>query len=363
MSAPSLTSNLEPQPASGSRWRITRFATTILATGTLSVLILRGVVPSSLEGARGGVAGFLGGLGELHPLVLGVSIFVVLSEMGRYWSRRWGIAIDSPARGTTGAAGRSARRIVVALTIVAIAAFLTRSSLIAAYRVVGPSMLPTLEKGDRVLVDRTAYGLKLPFSKHRFGAKLPQRGDLVVFPMRGLPGTTGVETVVKRVVGLPGDTVSFIQGALIINGQQVPGCDAGPYVDLTSTVTVRGRLVVEHLGDRTYLTVRKPIEAPFEGATVKPGEVFVIGDDRGMSTDSRVWSEGHGGGIPIDGLDGRVTRVLLGARPDGRLDWSRLLAPPLDLKVRQPGLDMTLTDQRIADCLKRTPGDGTVSLH
>jgi signal peptidase I len=355
MSAPSLTSNVAPPPAVGSRWKIARFTTTVLATAALSVAILRGVMPSSLEGARGGVTGFLGWLGELHPLVLGVSIFVILSELGRYWSRRWGIAIDAPVHAAAGSVRGSVRRIGVALAIVAVAAFLTRSSFIAAYRVVGPSMLPTLEKGDRVLVDRTAYGLKLPFSKHRFGAKTPQRGDLVVFPMRGLPGTTGVETVVKRVVGLPGDKVSFIQGALIINDQQVPGCDAGPYVDLTSTVTVRGRLVVEYLGARTYLTVRKPVEAPFEGTTVKPGEVFVIGDDRGMSTDSRVWSEGHGGGVPIDGLDGRVTRVLLGARPDGRLDWSRLLAPPLDLKVRQPGLDMTLTDQRIADCLKRRP--------
>lgn len=355
MSPPSLPSSGIGVLPAGSRWKITRFATTVIATAAVSVLILRTVVPSSLEGARGGLAGFLGWLGEVHPLVLGVSIFVVLSELGRYWSRRWGISVDAPGRATSDVARRSARRIVVALALVAVAAFLTRSSLIAAYRVIGPSMLPTLEMGDRVLVDRTAYGLKLPFLKHRFAAKTPQRGDLVVFPMRGLPGTTGPETVVKRVVGLPGDKVSFVQGVLVINGQPVRSCDAGPYVDLTSTVTVRGRLAVEHLGDRTYLTVRKPIEAPFDGTTVKPGEVFVIGDDRGMSTDSRVWNEGHGGGVPIDGLDGRVTRVLLGARPDGRLDFSRLLAPPLDLKVRQPGLDMTLTDQRIADCLKTRP--------
>ncbi|MDB4981904.1 MAG: Signal peptidase, partial [Myxococcales bacterium] len=112
-------------------------------------------------------------------------------------------------------------------------------------------------------------------------------------------------------------------------------------------------------GDRTYLTIRKAIEQPFPGYTVKPGEVFVIGDDRGVSTDSRVWSEGHGGGIPIDSLEGKVTRVLVGARPDGRLDLSRLLAPPLDLKVRLPGLDMSLTDQRIQSCLKTRPPSPT----
>ena len=101
--------------------------------------------------------------------------------------------------------------------------------------------------------------------------------------------------------------------------------------------------------------MRKPIERPFGGYTVKPGEVFVVGDDRGLSSDSRAWNEGRGAGVPVDILEGRVSRVLFGARPDGRLDFSRLLAAPLDLKVRMPGLDMRKTDERIQSCLAHRP--------
>ena len=74
-------------------------------------------------------------------------------------------------------------------------------------------MLPTLEVGDRLLVDRMAYGLPVPLSKTRLRPKVPQRGDLVVFPASGLTGSTGSQTVVKRVLGLPGDLVTLERGA------------------------------------------------------------------------------------------------------------------------------------------------------
>lgn len=335
-----------------SRWKVTRLATSIVAMGALSVVILRAVIPSSLEGAHGGVAGLLGSLAEVHPLLLGVSIFIVLAQLGRYWSRRWGIAVDTVDHGATGGTRKAVHRTCVVLVLVALAAFLTRSSLIAAYRVVGPSMLPTLEVGDRVLVDRTAYGVRLPFSTSRLATTVPRRGDLVVFPRRRLPGGTGSDTVVRRVVGIPGDRVSFSRGGLVINERALPGCDAGAYAALAGALTMHGRLFVEVLDARTYLTVRNPDEPPSEITTVKPGEVYVVGDNRSRSTDPRVWSGGRGDVVPIEALDGRLTRLLVGARADGRLDFSRLLARADGLGVRQPGLDMTLTDQRIARCLR-----------
>src|SRR5262249_2849015 len=120
---------------------------------------------------------------------------------------------------------------------------------------------------------------------------------------------------------------------------------------LTGGLTVRGRLGVEFLGDQAYLTVRKPLDQPFPAYTVKPGEVFVVGDDRGISSDSRVWSDTSGPGIPISALEGRVTRILAGALPDGSLDLSRLLKRPLSLEVRQPNLDLAETRRRIDSCL------------
>jgi signal peptidase I len=354
MTAPALPSGPLPVRRS-SRAGALRFAAAVVSTLASSSFVVRFLVPSALEGARGGITGFLGWMGQLHPLVLGVCLFIVLAEIGRYWARHVGVGVDAPATRLATPRALPARRVAIALILAAAAAFVLRSSIAATYRVVGPSMLPTLEMGDRVLVDRTAYGVRLPFAKHLLNPKTPARGDLVVFSMSGLPGTTEPQAVVKRVIGLPGDTVAFERGRVILNGKTVLGCDAGPYVNLASTVTVRGRLVVEYLEAQRYLTIVKPIEQPFPAYTVKPGEVFVIGDDRGMSTDSRVWSEGHGGGVQIDALEGRVTRVLLGARPDGRLDFSRLLAPALDLQVRIPGVDMALTDKRIGECLAAPP--------
>jgi len=323
----------------------------IVVPAGLSLLIVRYVWPSRLAGARGGVMGVLGWAGERHPLFVSVGVFVLLAEMGRYW---WRHITRSFEDANAFERQRPARKssIVAGLAFVAVAAFVVRASVVATYRVVGPSMLPTLEMNDRVVVNRLAYGIKPPFGRHASAMKTPARGDLVVFSAHGLLGNDGPESIVKRVIGIPGDRVGFDRGNIVVNDVPIPACDAGPYVNVLGTITVRGRLVVEFLGDAAYLTVRKAIESEFPTHTVEPGEVFVIGDNRGMSTDSRLWSEGHGTGVPIDVLDGKVERVLVGARPDGRLDFSRLLAPPLGLEVRMPGIDMKVTRARIAKCVE-----------
>lgn len=335
--------------------RLLGVAASLALPALAALLALRYLVPSRLEGARGGVAGVWAWLGDHQPLFVGLALFVGISEAGRYWMNHFRGDVRDRAAVARANTFRSARRLLIGLAVVAVLAFAVRGSVVATYRVVGPSMLPTLEIGDRVLVNRLAYGLAAPFSKTRLGQKTPRRGDLVVFRAGGLTGADGPQSVVKRVIGIPGDHVAFEQGSLLINNWRVPTCDAGPYVDMTGQLTVRGRLTVEYLGDQTYLTVRKPVEQPFPGYTVAPGEVFVVGDDRGLSSDSRLWNEGRGAGVPFDILEGRVSRVLFGARPDGRLDFSRLLARPLDLKVRLPGIDMQKTEERIGKCLAKRP--------
>jgi signal peptidase I len=337
------------------RWwlrRVLTFGGVVIVPAVLSLLTLRYALPSRLAVAGGGATGLLARLADGYPLFVGVVIFLALSETARYWGRRWrDCASDLQPR----ARALDARRLAIGLAAVVVLAFVTRTSLVATYRVVGPSMLPTLEIGDRLLVNRLAYGVKLPFTKTYLGARLPERGDLVVFSGETGVGPDGPRTLVKRVIGVPGDLISFRDGGLQVNDWRVPSCDAGPYTQMDGRLTVRGRLTVEYLGDRTYLTVRKPVETPFSGYLVKANEVFVVGDDRGVSSDSRAWNEGRGAGVPINVLDGRVSRVLFGARPDGRLDFSRMLAPALDLKVRIPGIDTHKTDERIANCLDRRP--------
>ena len=344
-------------PATGAPFsrRALALAVTLALPAIVSLVTLRFLLPSPLAGASGGVAGVLSSIGDRYPLFAGLAIFVVLSEVGRYWLNQLAPTAAAPARPTLGTSKRSLVRILAVLAGAAVAAFVIRSSIVATYRIVGPSMLPTLEIGDRVLVNRLAYGVALPLSRTRLGRKLPQRGELVVFRAEGQIKNDGPQTLVKRVVGLPGDRIAFQGGYLVVNGWGAPSCDAGPYLALDGRNTVRGRLAVEFLGSSTYLTVRMPTDRPFAEYLVKPGEVFVMGDDRGMSSDSRAWSEGRGAGVPVDVLEGRVSRVLFGARPDHRLDFSRLLSPAFDLKVRMQGIDLQKTEQRINNCLAHRP--------
>jgi signal peptidase I len=324
---------------------------TLVAPALLALFLLRVAIPSRLEGARGGLLGLLAVLGDEHALLVYVALFVLLSEVGRYWYRR--LRSEAPA-GPFGK--RKLFRFTAVVLVLALMAFFVRSSVAGVVRVAGPSMLPTLEIGDRVLLNRVAYGFSLPFvEKTAKASPAPRRGDLVVFTAT-VPGTAdGPQRLVKRVLGVPGDVIDGEEGFLRINGWRVPDCDAGPYAVMIGRLTVRGRLAVEYLGDQAYLTIRLPFEKPFPSYTVKPGEVFVVGDDRGISSDSRLWSDTAGSGIPISALEGRVTRVLVGASPDGSLDLSRLLATPLGLEVRQPNLDMKVTRERIGVCLKARP--------
>jgi signal peptidase I len=335
--------------------RVGRLFFTLVAPALAALLLLRAAIPSRLEGARGGLLGVLAFLGDEHSLLVFVALFVVLSEAGRYWYRR--NRMDGPAHPV---ATRSLIRFSAIVVALALSAFFVRSSIAGVVRVVGPSMLPTLEIGDRVLVNRVAYGFTTPFSKAKSGpgSAVPRRGDLVVFSAT-IPGSAdGPQRLVKRVLAVPGDTIDSESGFLRLNGWRVPTCDAGPYAVMVGRLTVRGRLSVEFLGDQTYLTVSK-YDDRFPSYTVKPGEVFVAGDDRGLSSDSRLWADTAGSGVPISALEGRVTRVLVGASPDGSLDLSRLLAPPLGLEVRQPYLDMKLTRERIGLCLKNRPAATT----
>jgi signal peptidase I len=350
-----------PPSATRRRWprRLARLVALLIAPGVATLLTMRFIVPSRLEGAQGGLTRWLAWLGDQQPLLLGVGLFVALSEGTRYWLAKLrpevaGATGSVPAASAPGGTA-SRRRFIWGLAVIAVVAFFVRGSVVATFRIVGPSMLPTFEIGDRVLVNKLAYGLAPPFSGRRVRARLPKRGDLVVFQANGLTGAGGPSSVVKRVIGLPGDDIAYVNDSLQINGWRVPTCDAGPYVDLTGRLTVRGRLTVEYLADQTYLTVRKPMEPNAPPYRVRPGEVYVVGDDRGQSSDSRSWNEGNGGGVPTEVLQGRVSRVLFGARPDGRLDFSRIWAPPLDVRVRMPSLDMTKTNDRIATCLSRRP--------
>jgi len=163
------------------------------------------------------------------------------------------------------------------------------------------SMLPTLQIGDHV------YASKLD-------AGLPGRGEIAVFR---LPGDEG-RRLIKRVVGLPGDSVETRDGRLLVNGEEVPRCEVGEvaYTDRDLSTLVwreeRGRLHLERLGNAVYNVIEAPrFRAPdFGPATVPAGHVFVMGDNRDHSWDSRSW-----GAVPASNLLGHARVIWWSSGP------------------------------------------------
>lgn len=224
--------------------------------------------------------------------------------------------------------------------------FVLRGSAFQVYRLTSASMSPSLVPGEYVLSSRLAYAL--PWQ----ATSLPRRTDLVVFQRAG---QEFAGDLVKRVIGLPGDRIEMVHGGHPkINGWEVPSCDAGQYLQFTPEGVLEGRLVVEFLGEGSYLTVHTPWGQPMAPYVVKPGEVFVIGDDRNESRDSRAWADGNPAGLPIAEVRGRVVRSLVLALAD-RPPRYRLFQPGQRLDVEVPGLDPRDLQDGIRRCLSSRP--------
>jgi signal peptidase I len=333
-----------------------RFVWGVLFPAGSAVLMARYLLPPRMEGASGGLIAALGRLGSDHPVALCVGLFLPASLAFRYWRQRLVGAPAVPAQPVL--LDRRARLRVWArfgawLVAAVLVALSLRSSLAEMTELTSSSMVPTLLVGDRVLVDKLAYGFKLPFTKTRIGATLPRRGDIIAFDAAVLPGENlPKQLLIKRVIGLPGDRISSDRDRLVVNGSMVQVCDAGPFVSPAGKQTVKGRLGVETLEGHTYLTVAAFGARDFPAFKVPPGELFVVGDDRVDSNDSRTWNAGRGRSLPASAVQGRVTRLLAGShKDDGRLDASLFLSP-LVPKVRQPGVDLTRTNAWVAGCLQ-----------
>jgi signal peptidase I len=186
--------------------------------------------------------------------------------------------------------------------------FLLRSFLVEPFKIPSGSMLPTLQVGDFILVNKYAYGIRLPIVNRKI-VELgnPERGDVMVFRYPRDPSLD----YIKRVVGLPGDTVTYHDKVLIINGQRVDPKETGSYSYVGSGLNyITAATYDERLGSHNHTLLIQPETPPVfvnqvdddfphrencsyneRGFTCKipKGHYFMLGDNRDASNDSRYW--------------------------------------------------------------------------
>lgn len=212
------------------------------------------------------------------------------------------------------------REYVESIGVAVLVAVLLRAVVVEAFKIPSGSMLPTLQIGDHIFVNKFVYGPVVPFTRHRIFERMPpSRGDVIVFENPDHGPSDEKEDYIKRVIALPGDVLEAEGGHPIINGWRVPSCRVGTYTfaEQRGGPMDTGELYVEFLGEHSYLSF-------FEGAPpdqlevhrqgpyrVAGGEVWVFGDNRNNSRDSRAWFGNRGGGVPFDNIKGRAMFVWL----------------------------------------------------
>ena len=198
--------------------------------------------------------------------------------------------------------------------------FVLRSFVVEPFKIPSGSMVPTLRVGDLILVSKFHYGIRLPVSNtllipnHK-----PEKGDVMVFRFPPDPRMD----YIKRVVGVPGDKVAYINKQIIINGEALPRQDLGEFFDSDSMrysqqfTEVLGGVKHNVLNDKNRPSdVNGPSDFPFRDqcvynpqgfeCTVPDGHYFMMGDNRDNSLDSRYW-----GFVPEKNIVGKAFFVWM----------------------------------------------------
>lgn len=217
-------------------------------------------------------------------------------------------------------------------------AIVIRTFLFEPFNIPSGSMIPTLLIGDYLFVAKYSYGFShfsFPFSPDffsgRFLGSLPHRGDVVVFRYPPDPS----EDYIKRVIGLPGDHVQVREGQLYLNGQLVPRQTAGNYVTDDEGIHMEVRRYTEDLPGGVSHPIIKATDqgdANNTGEYVVPSnQLFVMGDNRDNSADSRFW-----GYVPTENLIGKAEIIFFSI--DARYPWWEVWMWPFEIRWTRIGM-------------------------
>ena len=205
-----------------------------------------------------------------------------------------------------------------------------RSAIAEPFRIPSGSMVPTLAIGDHILVTKYSYGFRIPLTRIPIGTPdVPERGDVVVFVK---PNATqddfvkkfdlpfppfATQDFVKRVIGIPGDKVKVVNNVIYLNGVVQEKKQEGPFkfvnqschqtntVEYTETVDGKDHAILNNarFGSRV---------GDYPETTIPDGHVFVMGDNRDNSSDSRVW-----GFVPVQNIKGKARFIWLSLKTCG----------------------------------------------
>jgi signal peptidase I len=181
--------------------------------------------------------------------------------------------------------------------------FLLRGFIVEPFRIPSGSMLPSLYIGDFILVNKFAYGIKIPVLNRKIVAfDPPQRGDVVVFRYPRDPDLD----YIKRVIGLPGDHIAYYNKVLYVNGKPVERDFIGQYTGPGQTFANEYVEKLDNGADHSMLLLpARPNN--LQGEYIVPeGQYFVMGDNRDNSNDSRVW-----GPVPESNLLGKAFMIWM----------------------------------------------------
>ena len=247
------------------------------------------------------------------------------------------------------------REYLESIGVAVLVAILLRLFVVEAFKIPSESMVPTLMVGDHIFVSKYRYGLSLPFVNTRLVRFAdPKPGEVIVFikpsgggqPMglfQGDEADMAGTDFIKRIIGLPGDKVEMKKDVLYVNDKKIPRCRVGmssfrTRVHFDDTWRDgQAELWIEKHGEHLY-TIAEELDGykdSFGPVIVPKNRVFVLGDNRDNSNDSRYW-----GTVPLDNIKGRAMFIWWSNRRPVGFQWDRvgtfiMAAPELATREQQ----------------------------